>query len=249
VLTEHGVPIASSTYFAAKADPVTEARWAQAHQVNTLVGLYRRNRSVCGVRKMWRAMRRAGHQVGRDQVARLMDIASISGAVRGRHTITTTRRDDRAPRHPDLVGRRWQLPTGPDQLYVADFTYVWTLSGFCYVAFVVDVFSRRILGWKVSTSRKTELVQAALAQALFTRRRTDSAFTATGPIHHSDAGVEGSSWSWSGRVRSMWPSVIPTIPLVGDYGIVLRDEIARLLIFNAQRAIDGDLRMAPIRLR
>jgi len=193
VLSQHRVPIAPSTYYAAKADPVTEAMWAQAHQVNALIDVHRRNRSVYGVRKLWRAMCRADHEMGRDQVGRLMGIAGICGAVRGRHATTTTRGDEKAPRHPDLVGRRWHLPTAPDQLYVADFTYVWTLGGFCYVAFVVDVFSRRILGWKASMSKRTELVTGALAQALFTRRRTDSTFTATGLVHHSDAGSQYTS--------------------------------------------------------
>ena len=83
----------------------------------------------------------------------------------------TTRRDQTAPRHPDLVQRGWHAPTGTDQLWVADFSYVWTLAGFVYVAFVVDVFSRRILGWRVTTTKHTGMVTDALRQALQVRRR------------------------------------------------------------------------------
>src|SRR5215217_2847617 len=120
-----------------------------------------------------------------------MGIAAVTGAVRGRHRTATTGRDERAPRHPDLVARGWQAPTAPNQLWVADFSYVWTLAGFCYVAFVVDVFSRRILGWRVSTGRQTALVTDALHQALAVRRRHQARWTATGLVHHSDAGSQG----------------------------------------------------------
>jgi putative transposase len=143
------------------------------------------------VRKLWHAARRAGHPWGRDQVGRLMGIAGIDGVRRGRQTTVTTRRDQTAPRHPDLVDRAWTTPSRPDQWWVADFTYCWTLAGFVYVSFITDVYSRRILGWRVSTSKTTPLVTSALEQALFTRRRGNAGFTATGLIHHSDAGSQG----------------------------------------------------------
>ena len=111
-------------------------------------------------------------------------------AVRGAHRTRTTRRDPAAPRHPDLVDRAWDTPTRPDQWWVADFTYVWTLAGFCYVALLTDVYSRRILGWRVATSKTTPLVMSTLEQALCTRRQADSLFTATGLVHHSDAGSQ-----------------------------------------------------------
>jgi putative transposase len=116
-----------------------------------------------------------------------MGIAGINGVRRGRHSTITTTREQSAPRHPDLIDRAWATPARPDQWWVADFTYVWTLAGFVYVSFVTDVYSRRILGWRVSTSKTTPLVSSALEQALFTRRRGNAAFTATGLIHHSDA--------------------------------------------------------------
>jgi putative transposase len=146
VLSEHGCTIAPSTYYQRRRRPVTAAELAEAYLVNALVDLHRDNWAVYGVRKLWHAARRAGIKVGRDQVGRLMGIAGINGTVRGRHHTKTTRRDDTAARHPDLVKRGWDRPATTDELWVADFSYVWTLTGFVYVAFVVDVFSRRILG-------------------------------------------------------------------------------------------------------
>lgn len=157
VLTAHGIPIAPSTYHAAQATPVSARDLADAYATNALIDVYKANR-LCGVRKLWHAMRRAGHDIGRDQTARLMRIVGIAGIVRGRHSTTTTTCDRSAPRHPDLCDRAWDTPTAPDQWWVADFTYVWTLAGFCYVALLTDVFSRRILGWRVSTSKATPLV-------------------------------------------------------------------------------------------
>lgn len=115
-----------------------------------------------------------------------MAVCGISGAVRGEHRTVTTHRDDRAPRFPDHVERQWNRPAAPDQLWVAGFTYVWTLAGFVYVAFLVDVFSRRILGWRVMSSKHTPLVTSVVEQALFTRQRGEFAFTPTGLVHHSD---------------------------------------------------------------
>ncbi|MBK8468410.1 MAG: DDE-type integrase/transposase/recombinase [Actinomycetales bacterium] len=103
-----------------------------------------------------------------------------------------------APRHPDLVKRGWDTPTAPDELWVADFSYVWTLTGFVYVAFIVDVFSRRILGWRVATSRQTPLVTDALHQALTTRKVSETGWDAAGLIHHSDAGSQG-GFNWSSQ--------------------------------------------------
>jgi putative transposase len=188
VLSEHGCVIAPSTYYARRNAPVTQAEFEEAYLVNALVDLHRANWGVYGIRKLWHAARRAGLELGRDQVGRLMEIAGITGAVRGKHRTLTTRSDRSAPRHPDLVKRGWDAPTGPDQLWVADFSYVWTLAGFVYVAFVVDVFSRRILGWRVSVSRETSLVLDAFRQALHVRHRADATWTATGLVHHSDAG-------------------------------------------------------------
>lgn len=197
VLSEHGMKIAPSTYYAHRAQPVSAAALEEAYLVNALVDLHRANWGVYGARKLHAAARRAGlggeQGIGRDQVARLMGVAGITGAVRGRHHTRTTTRDERAPRHPDLVKRGWNTPTRPDQLWVADFTYCWTLAGFVYVAFVVDVFSRRILGWRASTSKQAFLVTDALRQAIDVRGRADTNWTATGLTHHSDAGSQYTS--------------------------------------------------------
>ncbi len=182
--------IAPSTYYAAKTAPVSTAALEEAYLVNAAVTLWRDNRRVYGVRKLAAAMRRAGFAIGRDHVGRLMRIAGIEGVVRGKHCTTTTTRDEKATRHPDLVQREWDKPTAPDQLWVADFTYVWTLAGFVYVAFVTDVFSRRILGWRVTTTKSTPLVVSVVEQAVTTRQRHNPAFTGHGVTHHSDAGSQ-----------------------------------------------------------
>jgi transposase InsO family protein len=214
VLTEHGVKIAPSTYYARRAAPVSAAVLADAYAANTLVDLHRAHRRLYGVRKLWHAARRAGHAWGRDQVGRLMGIAGIDGVRRGRRTTVTTKRGAAVPRHPDLIDRAWTTPDRPDQWWVADFTYVWTLAGFVYVSFVTDVYSRRILGWRVSSSKTTPLVTSALEQALFTRRRGDAAFTPTGLLHHSDAGSQYTSLAFTEALTEA--GIAGSIGSVGD---------------------------------
>ena len=215
VLTEHGTKIAPSTYYAAKKrGTVSAAALVEAYAANTVHTMFVANRRLYGVRKMWHTMKRAGHDVGRDQVGRLMSICGAVGVVRGRRRTITTERDDRAPRHPDLIDRRWALPDRPDQWWVADFTYCWTLAGFVYTSFVVDVFSRRILGWRVMTTKATPLVTGVLEQALFTRRRADFAFTATGLVFHSDAGSQYTSIALSEALAES--GIAGSIGSVGD---------------------------------
>ena len=216
VLSEHGMRIAPSTYYAALRTRVSAAALADAYLANALVDLFRANRSVYGLRKLWPGIRREGHDVGRDQVGRLMGIAGLAGVVRGKHTTTTTKRAGAAlaPRHPDLIDRAWHAPTRPDQWWVADFTYVWTLAGFCYVALLTDVYSRRILGWRVTTSKTTPLVMSVLEQALFTRRRGDARFTAAGVVHHSDAGSQYTSIAFTDALVEA--GIAGSIGSVGD---------------------------------
>lgn len=214
VLTRHGMKMAPSTYCADKAQPVSEAAVEEAYLVNALVMLHRKNWGVYGVRKLWHAARRAGLEVGRDQVARLMGIAGISGVVRGRHRTVTTRRSAEASRHPDLVKRGWNVPTAPDQLWVADFSYVWTLAGFVYVAFVVDVFSRRILGWRVATSMRTFLVTDALRQAIDVRHRAEAHWAHGRLVHHSDAGSQYVSLALTAELAQA--GIAGSIGTVGD---------------------------------
>ena len=157
VLNQHGIGIAPSTYYAhaARGHAPTSAELTDAYLANELRTLWVANRRLYGRRKLWKAALRAGLDVGRDQVERLMKLAGIDGVRRGKHHTVTTETDPRAPRHPDHVRRRWSLPSRPDLWWVADFTYVWTLAGFVYVSFVTDVYSRRILGWRVSTAKTT----------------------------------------------------------------------------------------------
>jgi putative transposase len=214
MLTEHGIPIAPSTYYAHRCRRVSGPEWADDHLANKVVDLWLENRSVYGIDKLAAAARRAGLDVGCDQVARLMGILGISGAVRGSHRRVTTRQDPGAPRHPDRCKRAWDTPSRPERWWVADFTYVWTSTGFVYVSFVTDVFSRRILGWQVSKTKKTPLVMAALQQALFTRRRHNAKFTSAGLVFHSDAGSQYTSIMFTEALRE--EGIAPSIGTVGD---------------------------------
>ncbi len=121
MLSEHGMQIAPSTYRAHVAERVSQAAWDDAHMANAALDVWQANRSVYGAEKLWVAMRKAGHDVGRDQVARLMGIVGIEGVRRGKHKTRTTWRDTTAPRHPDLINRAWATPQRPDQWWVADF--------------------------------------------------------------------------------------------------------------------------------
>jgi putative transposase len=214
VLAEAGIQIAPSTYYARSMVPLTAAELGDAYLANALRSLWTDNWGVYGARKLWHAARRAGHDLGRDQVGRLMRLAGISGAVRGKHRTVTTDSDRAAPRHPDRVHRGWQAPTGTDQLWVADFSYVWTLAGFCYVAFVVDVFSRRILGWRVTTTKHTPMVTDALRQALQVRRLGEHAWVPAGLIHHSDAGSQYVSVAFTAEL--LGAGIAGSIGTVGD---------------------------------
>jgi putative transposase len=140
-----------------------------------------RNYQVYGARKVWHQMKREGFQVAKCTVERLMRSLGLKGVVRGRR-IRTTIPDQTAPRPLDLVNREF-VASRPNQLWVADFTYVATWKGFVYVAFVIDVFARRIVGWRVASSMKVDLTLDALEQALWARQ------VKRGLIHHSDRGV------------------------------------------------------------
>ena len=214
MFAEHDVPIAPSTYYARSDVPVTDAEWHDAHMANAALEVWRAHRSLYGADKLATAMGKAGYDVGRDQVARLMKIVGIEGVRRGKHKTKTTVRDQAASRHPDLIRRAWKTPTRPDVWWVADFTYVWTLEGFVYTSFVTDVCSRRILGWRTSSSQTTPLVMSALEQALFTRRRADARFTSSGIVFHSDAGSQYTAISFTEALVDA--GIAPSIGTVGD---------------------------------
>lgn len=217
MLNQHGYQIAPSTYYAyaARGFGPTSAEMEDAYAANALYDLWHENRRLYGRRKLWKTVRRKDIDIGgRDQIERLMRLAGITGVRRGRRRTITTRADPKAPRHPDHIRRRWNEPVRPDQWWVADFTYVWTPAGFCYVSFVTDVYSRTILGWRVTTSKTTELVLSAMQQALFTRRRTSFEFTSHGLIHHSDAGSQYTSLAFSEELREA--GITGSIGTVGD---------------------------------
>ena len=153
------------------------------------------NYGVYGARKVWLALHREGIEVARCTVERLMKVLGLEGAHRGRKP-RTTRPDITAARPADLVERNFTAAR-PDLLWVADFTYVATWAGFVYVAFVLDAFSRRILGWKAATTMHTELVLDALDMAIWTRQRAGIA-DLSGLVHHNDAGSQG-GFEWSSQ--------------------------------------------------
>ena len=144
VLAEAGIAIAPSTYYARSKTPLTDAELDDAYLANGLRSLYQNNWGVYGARKLWHAARHAGHDIGRDQVARLMRIAGISGVLRGKHRAITTRRDDAAPRHPDLVKRGWAGPDRHRPAVGGRLLLRVDVDRFLLRPFVVDVFSRRI---------------------------------------------------------------------------------------------------------
>jgi putative transposase len=150
------------------------------------VQVHEANLGVYGARKVWRALNREGIPVARCRVERLMRELGLAGAVRGKVKRTTVPAEV-AARPGDLVDRTFSAPA-PNRLWVADLTYVATWSGFVYVAFVMDVFSRRIVGWRASTSLRIDLALDALEQSLWTRARDER--DVTGLVHHSDRGVQ-----------------------------------------------------------
>lgn len=186
--------VAPSTYYAAR----TRAPCARSRRDGELrpeiTRIHRENFGVYGVDKVWRQLGREGIAVGRDRVARLMRACSLAGVRRGAFK-RTTHADNQASRPADLVDRDFRAPA-PNRLWVADLTYVATWQGFCYVAFIIDAFGRRIVGWRVSSSLRTDLALDALEMAIWSRGETDLA----GLVHHSDRGGQYLSLRYSERL-------------------------------------------------
>jgi len=176
--------VAPSTYYAARCRPPSARAVADAALQPEISRVHTANFEVYGVRKVWHQLRREDIPVGRDRVGRLMGSLGLCGASRTRRIRTTTPAPV-ASRPADLVERVFSAPA-PDRLWVADLTYVWTRMGFCYTAFVIDAFSRRITGWRVSPSLRTDLALDALEMAIWSRGGADL----TGLVHHSDRGVQ-----------------------------------------------------------
>jgi transposase InsO family protein len=193
VLTAHDCSIHPSTYYAYKkrAPSVRSVRDAE---LTALIGdVHETNYGVYGVRKVWAELKRRGHtDVARCTVARLMRDAGLSGAVRGRK-VRTTEPDPTATRAPDLL-RRDFVATAPNRVWVADFTHVAAWARTVYVAFVVDTFSRRVVGWSAATNKRTDLVLSAFEMGLWQRDRTQHPVLHGELIHHSDAGSQYTSF-------------------------------------------------------
>lgn len=185
--------VAPSSYYARKTRPPSARSLNDAGVKLVIELVHRANFGVYGVRKVWRALRRLGVEAGRDQVHRLMREVGLQGATRTKK-VRTTRPAVVAERPADLVRRAFSAPA-PNHLWVADLTYVWTVRGFCYTAFVIDAFSRRIVGWRVMASLRAELALDALEMAIWARG-PDLA----GLIHHSDRGAQYLSIRYTERL-------------------------------------------------
>ena len=187
------LPIAPSAYYAAKSRPPSARTTRDEALKPEIRRVHRDNFGVYGARKVWLQLGREGIPVARCTVARLMSDLELRGVRRGAFKVTTTP-DGRALRPADLVDRDFRA-SRPNQLWVADITYVATWNGFVYVAFVTDVFSRRIVGWRVSRSLRSDLALDALEMALWARGRN-----ADGLVHHSDRGSQYLSIRYSERL-------------------------------------------------
>ena len=210
------LPIAPSTYYthkAREADPSRHtARSQRDEQLRTeILRVWEENFRVYGVRKVWRQLCREGITVARCTVARLMREMELRGVVRGRRIKTTVAADE-AERPLDLVERDFSAKR-PNQLWVSDLTYVATWRGFVYVAFVIDAFSRRIVGWRVSNSLKSDLALDALEQALSERIETGQN-QQDRLVHHSDRGVQYLSIRYTERLAEA--GIEPSVGSTGD---------------------------------
>jgi putative transposase len=207
------LPIAPSTYHAhaaRRADPGKLPARAQRDITLTaeIRRVYEENFRVYGIRKVWRQLLREGTVVARCTVARLMRTMGLQGVVRGKR-VRTTISNAAAPCPLDRVNRQFNAPR-PNALWVSDFTYVATWAGFVYVAFVIDVFARRIVGWRVSRTAHAGFVLDALEQALYQRRPVRGG----GLVHHSDRGVQYVSIKYTERLAKA--GVEPSVGSVGD---------------------------------
>ncbi len=207
------LPIAPSTWHehaARRADPSRLPARAKRDEVlkEEVRRVFDENFGVYGVRKVWRQMKREGFDIARCTVARLMKSMGLQGVIRGK-PVKTTISDKAAPCPLDKVNRQFQAPA-PNRLWVSDFTYVSTWRGFVYVAFVIDAYARRIVGWRVSRTAHANFVLDALEQALHDRRPIHGG----GLVHHSDRGVQYVSIKYTERLAEA--GIEPSVGSVGD---------------------------------
>ena len=196
-----------SGYYAAKTRPPSARRVADKALCEQISAVHEANYSVYGVRKMRTALHRAGIQIGRDHLARLMRLLGLAGARRGRPKRTTIA-DSAAARPADLVARQFHAER-PNQLWVCDMTYIRTWVGFAYLALVIDVHSRRLVGWALTTHMRTDLPLEALQMAISSRNEL-----LDGLVHHSDAGSQYTAIRYSDTLTGA--GALPSIGSVGD---------------------------------
>jgi putative transposase len=228
--------VAPSTYYAAKDRAPSARSLSDAALMPVLVTLWADNYSVYGVRKLWKTARRVGIGIGigRDQTGRLMCAAGIEGASRTKR-VKTTRPDPASARHPDLVKREFTA-TAPNRLWVTDLTFVPTWAGVAYVCFIVDAFSRMIVGWRVASHMRTEMVLDAIEMV----RRGRGAHHADLRCH-SDAGSQFTSIRYGERLAEI--GATPSIGTVGDSlltGYSARDPFSRHAVMSrVPRVVDA----------
>jgi putative transposase len=211
VLTEHGCKIAPNTYWVARKRPPSKRARRDTDLVVEIRRVYEQNLFVYGADKVWTQLNRDGIRVARCTVERLMRADGLSGARRGKAFIVTTRADDRQHRPADLVERQFRAPA-PNRLWVADLTYVKTHTGWVYVAFIIDVYSRMIVGWQASRSMRSDLAIDALEMAVWNRQRAGADLT--GLVHHSDRGGQYLSIRYSERLADN--DIVASVGSKGD---------------------------------
>jgi putative transposase len=194
VLTEFGLKIAPSTYYAALTRQPSQRAIRDEELKEMIRKIHEENFSVYGAKKMWKQLLRDGVQVGRGRVERLMRQLGLAGAVRGK-MVRTTMSDPAGERAADLVKRQFAAGA-PNRLWVADFTYVASGAGTVYVAFAIDVFSRKIVGWRASMSKETDLVLDAIDRGLRDRSYRPGR-DGDRLVHHSDAGSQYTSFRFT----------------------------------------------------
>ena len=211
VLTEHGCKIAPNTYWVAKKRPPSTRAVRDAELAAEVVRVFEDNLFVYGADKVWAQLNRENIRVARCTVERLMRAQGLSGAKRGKAFTITTHHDDRQQRPADLVERKFRAPA-PNRLWVADLTYVKTHSGWVYVAFIIDVYSRMIVGWQASRSLRSDLAIDALEMAVFNRQHAGHDLDQL--VHHSDRGVQYLSIRYSERLAAN--DIVASVGSKGD---------------------------------
>jgi putative transposase len=211
VLTEHGCKIAPNTYWVAKKRPPSKRSVRDEELKIEIARVHRENLDVYGADKVWTQLNREGIRVARCTIERLMREMGLSGVRRGRAYKVTTHADERQRRPGDLVERNFTA-TAPNRLWVADLTYVKTHSGWVYAAFIIDVFSRMVVGWQLSNSLRSSLAIDALEMAIWTRTRDGGSLT--GLVQHTDRGSQYLAIRYSERLAEN--GIVASVGSKGD---------------------------------